>query len=125
MENRLHSQATESAADIERIALDAADAIRRLVAERHVMAGQAAAKDRELMRLRATNQELSRQIALIRECYVKLANQFVTQLKHIDDVIRTLAEVPNNNAGLGLHEVQEEDSIESKTARKWETHFNK
>jgi hypothetical protein len=114
MENRLHSQATESAREIERLALDAADAIRRLVAERHVMAGQAATKDREIMRLRATNQELSRQIAMIRDCYVKLANQFVTQLKHIDDVIRTLAEAPTNNAGLGLHEVQEQDSTESK-----------
>jgi hypothetical protein len=31
MEKRLHSQVTESAGDIERLALDAADAIRRLV----------------------------------------------------------------------------------------------
>ena len=67
------------------------------------------------MRLRTTNQELSCQIALIRECYVKLAKQFVTQLKHIDDVICTLAEVPNNSAGLELHEVQEQDSTASKT----------
>jgi hypothetical protein len=58
--------------DIERLALAAADALQRLVAERHAFRSHAGAQERELMRLRATDEELRRQITLIRESYMRL-----------------------------------------------------
>jgi hypothetical protein len=91
-----------SGEDIERVALAAAEAIERLIAERRTFRSRAGAQERELMRLRATNDELNRQITLIRDCYVRLATECVTQLQHIDEVIRTLVPAPRGHANLNL-----------------------
>ena len=81
-----HVDQLGSAEDVERVALAAAEAIERLVAERRTFSSRLGAWGRELMRLRATNAELRRQIALIRDGYVRLATECVAQLQHIDEV---------------------------------------
>ena len=93
-----HVDQLGSAEDVERVALAAAEAIERLVAERRTFSSRLGARDRELMRLRATNAELRRQIALIRDGYVRLATECVTQLQHIDEVMRTFASRPTDRA---------------------------
>jgi hypothetical protein len=80
--------------DIERLALAAADALQHLVAERHVFRSHAGAKERELMRLRATNEELRRQITLICDSYMRLTTDFFTQLQHVDGAIRKVVLAP-------------------------------
>lgn len=73
----------------ERLALAAADAIQRLIAERNALRDHAAAQNRELMRLH-------QQITLIRDSYRRLTFEFVTQLQHIDSVV---GDVFPNSAG--------------------------
>jgi hypothetical protein len=64
----------------ERLALAAAEAIQRLIAERNTLREHAAAQNRELERV-------YRQIRLIRDSYRRLTLEFVTQLQHIDSVM--------------------------------------
>lgn|SRR5512143_2746985 len=64
----------------ERLALAAANAIQRLIAERNALRHKAEAQNRELLRV-------YRQIALIRDSYRRLTLEFVTQLQHIDTVV--------------------------------------
>lgn len=64
----------------ERLALAAAEAIHRLIAERNALREHAAAQNRELERV-------YRQIRLIRDSYRRLTLEFVTQLQHIDSVV--------------------------------------
>lgn len=63
--------------ETERLALAAADAIHRLIAERKAFRNYAAALERELTRLQ-------RHFTLIRDSYRRLTSEFVTQLQHID-----------------------------------------
>ena len=49
-----HVDQLGSAEDVERVALAAAETIERLVAERRTFSSRLGARDRELMRLRAT-----------------------------------------------------------------------
>jgi hypothetical protein len=67
-------------AEDERLALAAANAIQRLIAERNALRDQAATQSRELLRV-------YRQIALVRDSYRRLTLEFVTQLQHIDSVV--------------------------------------
>jgi hypothetical protein len=63
--------------ETERLALAAADAIHRLIAERNAFRNYAATLERELTRLQ-------RHFTLIRDSYRRLTSEFVTQLQHID-----------------------------------------
>jgi hypothetical protein len=47
-----------------------------------------AAQERELARLRASNAELWRHVALIRDSYRRLAIEFFTQLQGIDSTVK-------------------------------------
>lgn len=67
-------------AEDERLALAAANAIQRLIAERNALRDQAADQKRELLRV-------YRQVALIRDSYRRLTLEFVTQLQHIDSIV--------------------------------------
>jgi hypothetical protein len=77
----------DSDRDIERLALAAVDAIQRLIAERRGLRNHAGAQERELMALRATNEELRRQIILICDSYKRLATDFATQLQQVDQAL--------------------------------------
>ena len=71
----------------ERLALAAAMAIQRLLADRNAVRSYAAAQERELTRLR-------RHIALIRDSYRRLTSEFVTQLQHIDSAVSSAIQEP-------------------------------
>lgn len=63
-----------------RLALAAARAIQRLVAERNALRSQTVAQARELTRLR-------RHATLIRDSYRKLTSEFIAQLQHMDSTL--------------------------------------
>jgi len=71
----------------ERLVLAAAETIRNLVADRRSLRNKVAAQERELTRLRASNAELWRHVALIRDSYRRLATEFFTQLQRMDSAI--------------------------------------
>jgi uncharacterized protein with von Willebrand factor type A (vWA) domain len=71
----------------ERLALAAATAIQRLIADRNAVRRQAVAQEHELTRLR-------RHIALIRDSYRRLTSEFVTQLQHIDSAVSSAIQEP-------------------------------
>jgi len=77
--------------ETERLALAAADAIHRLIAERNAFRGYAAALERELTRLR-------RHFTLIRDSYRRLTSEFVTQLQHIDSAAGDVVQEPSGPA---------------------------
>jgi hypothetical protein len=91
----------DSDQDIERLALAASEAIQRLIAERHALRSHAGAQERELMRLRATNDELRRQIILICDSYLTLTTDFFKQLQHVDQSIRKVIQTPTTATGSG------------------------
>jgi len=86
----------------ERLVLAAAETIRNLVADRRSLRNKVAAQERELTRLRASNAELWRHVALIRDSYRRLATEFFTQLQRMDSAIS--ATVP---AEFRTHSTQE------------------
>jgi hypothetical protein len=71
----------------ERLVLAAAEAIRNLVADRRSLRETVAAQERELIRLRASNAELWRHVAMIRDSYRRLATEFFTQLQRMDSAV--------------------------------------
>jgi hypothetical protein len=79
----------------ERLALAAAEAIRRLIAERNALREHAAAQKRELVRV-------YRQIRLIGDSYRRLTLEFVTQLQHIDTVVANV--LPNSSEAEGTNQ---------------------
>ena len=87
----------------ERLALAAAAAIQRLVAERNALRSHAAAQERELARLR-------RNFTLIRDSYRRLTSEFVTQLQHIDSVGGNVVEEPTGPANLSRHPTEGHDA---------------
>ena len=89
----------DSDRDIERLALAASEAIQRLIAERHALRSHAGAQERELMRLRATNEELRRQITLICDSYMRLTTDFFTQVQHVDESIRKIVQAATASEG--------------------------
>ena len=62
------------------LALAAADAIKRLIAERNVLRDQSAAQGQELLRLK-------QYVTLIRDSYRILTYEFVTQLQNLDQMV--------------------------------------
>lgn len=66
--------------DLEKLALAAAETIKLLAAERRSLYAQNSALERELARTKA-------QIALIRDTYRKLANEFLNQLQRVEEVV--------------------------------------
>jgi hypothetical protein len=77
--------------ETERLALAAADAIHRLVAERNAFRNYAATLERELTRLQ-------RHFTLIRDSYRRLTSEFVTQLQHIDSAAVNVVQAPSGPA---------------------------
>jgi uncharacterized coiled-coil protein SlyX len=78
---------TSSDQDNELLILAAADALKKLVQDRRTLRETVAAQERELARLRASNVELWRHVALIRDSYRRLVTEFVIQLKSIDSAV--------------------------------------
>jgi hypothetical protein len=74
--------------DSDRLILAAAEAIKKLVIDRRLLRDTVAAQERELARLRASNAELWRHVALIRDSYRRLAIEFFTQLQGIDSAVK-------------------------------------
>ena len=102
---RPNAQIGQLAADEdERLALAAATAIQRLIADRNAVRSHAAAQERELTRLR-------RHIALIRDSYRRLTSEFTTQLQHIDSVVSSAIHEPAEPANLP-HATQEKRTTE-------------
>jgi hypothetical protein len=75
----------------ELLALAAADAIKRLIAERNALRDQSAAQGQELLRLK-------QYVRLIRDSYRRLAYEFATQLQNLD---QTVSEVLPDSAATG------------------------
>jgi prephenate dehydrogenase len=73
--------------DSDRLILAAADAIKKLVTDRRSLRDMLIAQERELTRLRASNAELWRHVALIRNSYRRLAGEFSRQLQGIDSAV--------------------------------------
>ena len=73
------------------LALAAADAIKRIIAERNALRDQSAAQGQELLRL-------NQYVTLIRDSYRKLTYEFVTQLQNLD---QTVSEVLPRSAATG------------------------
>jgi hypothetical protein len=71
----------------EQLALAAAGAIQRLVAERNALRRHSDVQAQELTHLR-------RYLTLIRDSYRRLALEFVTQLQHIDSAASTVVQEP-------------------------------
>ena len=84
------AQATQgpSYQTIETVALAGAAAIQRLIADRDGLRNHGDAQERELVSLRASNDDLRRHITRIRDHYIRLATEFLTQLKHFDETIQ-------------------------------------
>jgi predicted RNase H-like nuclease len=78
MSNVANRQVTDS--DIESWALSAVGAIERFIAERNALRERVRAQDRELSLLRE-------HVSLMRNSYRRLANEFVTQLEIVDNLV--------------------------------------
>jgi hypothetical protein len=74
--------------DLETLAFAGAAAIQRLISERDGLRNRVGAQERELVKLRATNEDLCRHITQIRDDYLRLATEFLSHLKQIDLAIR-------------------------------------
>ncbi len=69
---------------IESVAIAGATAIQSLITERDSLRSRARVQEDELFDLRATNEDLRRHLTLIRDHYVGLATEVVTELSQID-----------------------------------------
>ena len=78
MSNVTNRQVTDS--DIESWALSAVGAIERFIAERNALRERVRIQDRELSLLRE-------HVSLMRNSYRRLANEFVTQLEIVDNLV--------------------------------------
>jgi hypothetical protein len=87
----------------ERLVLDAAAAIQRLIAERNTLRSHAAAQGQELTRLR-------RHFTLIRDSYRRLTYEFVTQLQHIDSAVGTVVQESTEPADSPTHPKDKQDT---------------
>ena len=84
-----------SDAETERLALAAAEAIKRLVAERNALRSCVTVLERELLRLR-------HHFTLIRDSYRKLANELITQLQLVDKLDSEVAQAPGGAGRIAL-----------------------
>ena len=91
----------DSIQDVERMLLEAANAIQRLIAERDALRHRVDALESELARLRE-------QTTLIRDSYRRLATEFNTQLQLLDSGFNGLFQEPTQSPS--------EHAAEQKTA---------
>ena len=69
-------------------------AIQRLIMERDHYKSQAATQERDIIQLRAVNDELRKQnkhVAVVRDHYMRLSIEIVTQLKQVDQLLKDVA----------------------------------
>jgi len=88
-------------------------AIQRLISERDRHRSRAVTQEAELISLRAINGELRRQnegIVLLRDHYLRLATELVTQLKQIDTAIREAVQKTHNAASELAGKLNDRDS---------------
>ena len=80
--NKLHEQSSHQISDseIENWALTAVSVVERFITERNALREQVRAQDRELSLLRE-------HVRLMRNSYRRLANEFVTQLEIVDNLV--------------------------------------
>ena len=76
--------------ELESALLDGAAAIHCLTAERNQLRSRLEAQEHELLRLRATNEDLRRQIALIGDSYMRFATSCVTQLQYVGHAMQEI-----------------------------------
>jgi len=76
--------------DADSIALAGIGAVERLIAERNNLRQLTEIEERKIASLRAANEDLETHLSLIRESYLKLALEFITQLQTVDDTINQL-----------------------------------
>jgi hypothetical protein len=72
--------------EIERLLLDAAGALQRLVAERDALKSRVEAQERELNRLQ-------KHVALFHDSYRRLTSEFITQSQLIDNAVSSFVGV--------------------------------
>jgi hypothetical protein len=77
----------DSVKDVERLLLEAASAIQRLIAERDALRVRVDSLERELERIR-------QQTTLIRGSYRRLTDEFVTQIQRLDSNVIDLFQEP-------------------------------
>jgi predicted nuclease with TOPRIM domain len=82
----------DSIQDVERLLLEAANAIQRLIAERDALRRRVDTLETELARLRERT-------TLIHDSYRRLATEFVTQLQLLDDEINDSFREPTQSTG--------------------------
>jgi hypothetical protein len=111
-----HSEEPQ-APEVQGEAAGLAASIQRLIAERDNYRNQAAAQEREMIRLRAVSEELRRaneQTALVRDHYLRLSTELLAQLRHIDV---TLKEAVKKTYGVAA-EMEERDAALLSLARR-------
>jgi hypothetical protein len=80
----------DSVKDVERLLLEAANAIQRLIAERNALRIRVDSLERELERSR-------QQTTLIRDNYRRLSDEFVTQIQFLDGNVTDLFRGPSGS----------------------------
>jgi phage shock protein A len=85
--------------DLESLALAGAAAIQRLISERNSLRNRVDTQEREIIKLRARNEDLCRHITQIRDDYLRLATEFLSHLKQIDIAIRKAVQRASDQSG--------------------------
>ena len=91
-ENPAQIDRLDSIQDVERMLLEAANAIQRLIAERRALRHRVDALESELARLRERT-------TLIHDSYRRLATEFNTQLQLLDSEVNNLFREPTQSPG--------------------------
>jgi hypothetical protein len=110
-----HNQTLES------VALAGAAAIQRLIAERNSYYQRATSQQRDLVALRAINEDLRRRIVLIRERYVGVGRAILAQLEQLDQTTRE-AMGASSAQGSDANVLTLGDRLKHKDAEAWGGH---
>jgi hypothetical protein len=86
--------------ELESALLDGAAAIHCLTAERNQLRSRLESQDHELLRLRATNEDLRRQIAVIGDSYMRFATSCVTQLQYVGHAMQEVEKTQTESSEL-------------------------
>jgi hypothetical protein len=89
-----------SCMELESALLDGAAAIHCLTAERNQLRVRLESQELELVRLRAANEDLRRQIAVIGESYMQFASSCVTQLQRVGHAMQEVEQTQMESAEL-------------------------
>lgn len=89
---------------VESVALAGAAAIQRIIAERDNLRSRLGSQQREMMTLTALNEELRRQLVLIRHHYVELGSKILAQLEQFDQVTREVMRDHSQNSTGGSND---------------------